>query len=910
MKHTKKALCIIISLLILSSFFTVNYYAQEQTETYSGTTGDCAWEYNSDTKTLTISGEGEMADYTGTNLPPWYIFHEDAKTVIIENGVKTLGVYSFYMFTALENVLFNDTLEEIHSSAFRFCSTLEELNINDKVYYIESDAFSDCDNLKSVHLPLHLTTLGNCVFFNLPKLESIYIPYNLSILNHTFDNCPSLATVHISSNTTLTNSGKEKVFTNCNNIKDVYYYGKLTEKRKKELSNEPAFADATIHYIDKIQYEDEGDSASGTTGDCIWNYDSKTRTLTISGNGRMQDYYDSYTNPWISWQFWDDDDTYENNLNVPEDDYTYENNLNVPEDDYTDENSFNFWDDDYTDQYNNCEFSKKIINIIIEDGVTYIGARAFSSFTALENVYFSDTIESIGEYAFGSCSVEYLNLGKNITNIGHGAFWDMKNLKGINLPENITVLGDYLKNCDNLQSIKLPGKIRTITGGSFENCTGLKSISFGNNIETVWRNAFVNCTSLTDIYFIGTEDEWNKIKKYEEGNEYFLNATVHFNEEMPTDTIPIFTTENTSDTNPTDSSESNTSPVTTVEIVTDPAETAPEYTTEYKTDPAEATIPETTVEYTTDPVEIKPETTAELITYPVETTHDSTTEFITKPVETAPETTVELITDPYETNTQTITTDSITEASETIAATLYTEYMEETSTLNSEPTPPFITTEPSTEFTQDTLPVIPTENITPIIPTEPFITNPIETSPTNTIQINTGKKTQKITAKSYSSVLGAKAFKIKAKAKGRISFSTKSKKVIKLSKKGKVTIKAVGIANVKIHAAGNKVYKPAVKMIKIYVKPPKLKLLSKSGGTNKKYTIYFKKIPKVSGYELLYKAKGEKKYKKVFAKKNSNKFVIKNLKYTKHTIKARAYKKVSKTKLYGAFIKASFGPST
>lgn len=57
----------------------------------------------------------------------------------------------------------------------------------------------------------------------------------------------------------------------------------------------------------------------------------------------------------------------------------------------------------------------------------------------------------------------------------------------------------------------------------------LTSVSFPNTIEEIGRRAFNGCTSLTDVYYDGTEEEWNNVS-ISTGNDPIENAAKHFNQ--------------------------------------------------------------------------------------------------------------------------------------------------------------------------------------------------------------------------------------------------------------------------------------------------------------------------------------------------------------------------------------------
>ncbi len=104
----------------------------------SGTCGDSlTWAYNSDTRTLTISGAGEMKDFQsdsqGSGTAPWrgsgsdFSGHRDT-TVIIEEGVTSIGTYAFQNCN-LTTVSIPKSLKSIGNNAFDGCAYLAAVTV-------------------------------------------------------------------------------------------------------------------------------------------------------------------------------------------------------------------------------------------------------------------------------------------------------------------------------------------------------------------------------------------------------------------------------------------------------------------------------------------------------------------------------------------------------------------------------------------------------------------------------------------------------------------------------------------------------------------------------------------------------------------------------------------------------------
>jgi hypothetical protein len=63
---------------------------------------------------------------------------------------------------------------------------------------------------------------------------------------------------------------------------------------------------------------------------------------------------------------------------------------------------------------------------------------------------------------------------------------------------------------------------------AFVCCESLTSVTIPNSVKDIWSQAFYNCESLSDVYYTGTEEEWNNIY-IGDRNDYLTNVTIHYN---------------------------------------------------------------------------------------------------------------------------------------------------------------------------------------------------------------------------------------------------------------------------------------------------------------------------------------------------------------------------------------------
>ena len=214
---------------------------------YSGPCGESlTWSYDPERYTLTIEGSGDMEDFRYT-VAPWDNYSESLRTVILPEGLTSIGEGAFLTCLSLESltipssvtkigfcaldgcnaltciqvaednrdycsvdgVLFDKSMTEllhypakkpesvyvipdgvksIPAGAFYLCLQLERVEFPDSLTSIKHYAFEHCRSLKSVSLGNGVKEITGNAFSDCPSLESVWIPKNVqSIESYAFD---------------------------------------------------------------------------------------------------------------------------------------------------------------------------------------------------------------------------------------------------------------------------------------------------------------------------------------------------------------------------------------------------------------------------------------------------------------------------------------------------------------------------------------------------------------------------------------------------------------------------------------------------------------------------------------------------------------------------------------------------
>ena len=153
-----------------------------------GKCGDNAyWRLDYNTRTLTISGSGEMYNYD-YNTIPWFNDKKSIKNVVIQSGITRIGSYAFFECESLTSVTISGTVTSIGMDAFCACNGLTSVIIPYGVQTIEYFAFEGCKNLISITIPESVKSIQNGAFYGCTSLTSIEIPESVTSIGlQTFE---------------------------------------------------------------------------------------------------------------------------------------------------------------------------------------------------------------------------------------------------------------------------------------------------------------------------------------------------------------------------------------------------------------------------------------------------------------------------------------------------------------------------------------------------------------------------------------------------------------------------------------------------------------------------------------------------------------------------------------------------
>ncbi len=387
--------------------------------------------------------------------------------------VTSIGYKSFEDLFTLTGVIIPDSVTSICDWAFQNCNSLASVTIGNGVNSIGFGAFHNCESIVNITIPDSVTSIGEWAFEGCDSLTDITIPDSVTSIGYkAFCHCYSLTSIIIPKS--VTSLGKY-AFAYCTGLKSI------------EVDN-----DNTLLSNDEYGV--------------LFNKDKTMLIQYPIGNSRTSyEIPDSVKNIGVSAFAFGKKLT---SITIPDGVIKIEDSA--------------------------FDYCKGLTSITIPQNVTKIGDSALSRCTGLTNITIPDSVTSIGSHAFNDCNnLMSVTIGNGVKSIGEWAFGDCDSLRSVTIPDSVTSIGGYaFRNCSSLTSVEIPDSITDIKYGMFAYCNSLASVTIPDSVTSIGDSAFLDCNSLTDVYYTGTEEEWNEISIFST-NIHLLNATIHFNFVLP-----------------------------------------------------------------------------------------------------------------------------------------------------------------------------------------------------------------------------------------------------------------------------------------------------------------------------------------------------------------------------------------
>lgn len=485
---------------------------------------------------LTISGTGEMTDFSYPDYGPWYSLSSSITSVVINDGITSIGTYAFRNCSSLTSVTIGNSVTSIGSSAFYRCSSLTSVTIPNSVTSIGSSAFYGCSGLTSITIPNSVKQLGddeeNGVFASCTQLQTVNLQSGLQTIgNKTFYGCTNLTSVNIPNTVTqighgafaytglrsitipgsvtclgngdlmnddgtgafgycsqletvVLNEGLKTIsyetFENCTNLTTINIPNSVTAigtnafKNCTSLPVEGYIRYAGTHLVEVID-------RTRTT------YTIKEGTRSIGGSTKDYAGFKGCANMTSI--------TIPNTVNYISD-FAFDGCTSLPV-----INNIR-----YADTYLVEAVDKTLSTYTIKEGTKWIGTSAFDYCTALTSIVIPNTVISIGYGAFFGCSsLISITLPNTISSIAAQTFYNCSSLTSVSIGNSVTSIGkEAFYNCTSLTSVTIPNSVTSIGKYAFYNCTNLTSVTIPNSVTSIGKSAFSGCTGLTSVTCFAT----------------------------------------------------------------------------------------------------------------------------------------------------------------------------------------------------------------------------------------------------------------------------------------------------------------------------------------------------------------------------------------------------------------------
>lgn len=154
-------------------------------------------------------------------------------------------------------------------------------------------------------------------------------------------------------------------------------------------------------------------------------------------------------------------------------------------------------------------YSDSILEVVLPEGLTIIGAYAFYGCSNLVHISFPQSVKRISPYAFYGCSgLTSITIPGTLKSIGRNAFEGCTGLLTLNLSEGVMEIDEWaFESCSGISTLTIPGTVKEIGICAFDRCSGLTSVIIHEGCCRIQLHAFYGCTDLKSISipFAGTQ---------------------------------------------------------------------------------------------------------------------------------------------------------------------------------------------------------------------------------------------------------------------------------------------------------------------------------------------------------------------------------------------------------------------
>ena len=362
----------------------------------------------------------------------------------LPDSLTSIGNATFRSCSSLETIQIPDNVTNIGSYVFEKCTNLETVNIPKGVQAIPLGMFKECIRLKNIVIPDNITNINAGAFAECSSLESISIPNSVTTIGtNAFYECSSLKSIEIPESVTNINSIPTSIVIYAKADSEGHRYA---EENKQAYILEGEATNIETNY--EIKEQETWDISKSADESIMATWTLNDRTLTITGTGEMKN-----------------------------------------------------WDTDEEVDWHNTQYRNLIDRVVINEGITSIGEKAFYACNSLNNIEIANTVISIENSAFEKCiRLININIPLGVTTIQERTFFGCSSLENVNLSNNLKKIEwDVFDGCTSLEMIELPNNLIEIGTEAFNACKSLKNIEIPSTVKIIGYGVFTECTSLENI---------------------------------------------------------------------------------------------------------------------------------------------------------------------------------------------------------------------------------------------------------------------------------------------------------------------------------------------------------------------------------------------------------------------------